>query len=88
MSIEEAVWYVAAAYAVVLAGVLALFASTARRADHLGRQVRELRRLAAHRAADPECDCAANRRVPPSRPEPHGPESRQNDDIVDDDGTC
>jgi len=44
MSIEEAVWYVAAAYAVVLAGVLALLAYTARRTQRLGRQVRELRK--------------------------------------------
>jgi len=44
MSVEEAVWYVATAYAVVLAGLLALFAYGAWRAERLARQVRELRR--------------------------------------------
>lgn len=58
MAIEEAVWYVAAAYAVVLVVLLALFWYLARQTTALARQVSELRRLTESReqAADPPED--------------------------------
>lgn|GEM_PF-4258418 len=68
MNVEEALWYVAASWSIVFAGIVALIASTARRSRRLKRQLREAREAATRQAGVHSRPAGRDDARPPMRP--------------------